>query len=128
MEIARSSKGISVSQRKYVLDLLKETGMTGCKPVDTPMDPNMKLGTQTSGTVADRGRNQQLMGKHIYRAHTRLDIGFSISVVSQFMNNPSEEHMQAVYGIIRYLKSNPGKWLFFRKATTRTIDAFTDVD
>ena len=30
MEVARSSKGISVSQRKYVLDLLRETSMSGC--------------------------------------------------------------------------------------------------
>ena len=38
MEIARSRKGIFVSQRKYVLDLLKETRMLGCKPTHTPMD------------------------------------------------------------------------------------------
>lgn len=30
MEVARSRKGLVVSQRKYVLDLLKETGMSGC--------------------------------------------------------------------------------------------------
>ena len=30
MEVARSNKGISVSQRKYVLDLLRETSMSGC--------------------------------------------------------------------------------------------------
>lgn len=29
MEVARSKKGIVVSQRKYILDLLKETGMIG---------------------------------------------------------------------------------------------------
>jgi len=56
MEVARSSKGISVSQRKYVLDLLKETGMIGCKPVETPMDPNTKLGAQTNGGTIDKGR------------------------------------------------------------------------
>ena len=43
MEVARSKKGIVVSQRKYVLDLLKETGMSGCRPADTPIDPNQKL-------------------------------------------------------------------------------------
>ena len=40
MEVARSKEGISVTQRKYTLDLLKETGMTGCKPIKTPMDPS----------------------------------------------------------------------------------------
>jgi hypothetical protein len=43
MEVARSKKGITVSQQKYVLDLLRETFMSGCRPADTPMDPNAKL-------------------------------------------------------------------------------------
>lgn len=128
MEVARSSKGISVSQRKYVLDLLNETGMAGCKPVDTPMDPNVKLGILTGSTTVDRGRYQRLVGKLIYLAHTRPDIGFPVSVVSQFMNNPSEEHMEAVFRILRYLKSDPGKGLFFRKMTRRSIEVFTDAD
>ncbi|RVW57066.1 Retrovirus-related Pol polyprotein from transposon TNT 1-94 [Vitis vinifera] len=42
MEIARSKKGIAVSQRKYVLDLLNEIGMLGCKPAETPMDTTVK--------------------------------------------------------------------------------------
>ena len=37
MEVARSRKGISISQRKYVLDLLTETSMLGCKPSDIPI-------------------------------------------------------------------------------------------
>ena len=40
MKVAQSNKGIVVSQRKYVLDLLKETGMSGCRPVDIPINPN----------------------------------------------------------------------------------------
>nr|CAN64167.1 hypothetical protein VITISV_015919 [Vitis vinifera] len=43
IEIAQSNSGVVLSQRKYALDILEETGMLDCKPVDTPMDPNVKL-------------------------------------------------------------------------------------
>lgn len=41
MEFARSKKEIFVSQRKYILDLLEETGLLGCKAAETPMEPNL---------------------------------------------------------------------------------------
>ena len=66
MEVERSSQGISISQRKYVLDLLKETRMIGCRPIETPIDPNTKLEAQTEGTTIDRGMYQHLVGKLIY--------------------------------------------------------------
>lgn len=37
------SNSVVVSQRKYVLDILEETGMSDCKPFESPMDPNVKL-------------------------------------------------------------------------------------
>ena len=40
IEVVRSRHGIFISQRKYVLDLLKETGMLGSKACDTPTDSN----------------------------------------------------------------------------------------
>ncbi|RVW55393.1 Retrovirus-related Pol polyprotein from transposon RE1 [Vitis vinifera] len=109
MEIARSKKGIAVSQHKYVLDLLNETGMLGCKPTETPMDTTVKLEESDGSAPVDKGRYQRLVGKLIYLSHTRPDIGFSVSVVSQFMNNPTEKHMTAVIRILRYLKMTPGK-------------------
>ncbi|RVX15740.1 Retrovirus-related Pol polyprotein from transposon RE1 [Vitis vinifera] len=100
MEVARSRKGIVVSQRKYILDLLKETGMLGCKPIDTPIDSQKNL----------------------------PDIGFAVSAVSQFMHSPTEEHMEAVYRILRYLKMTPGKGLFFRKTENRDTEVYSDAD
>lgn len=38
MEVAKSKKGISVSQRQYILDLLTEIDMQGCKPSNTPIE------------------------------------------------------------------------------------------
>ncbi|RVW24010.1 Retrovirus-related Pol polyprotein from transposon RE2 [Vitis vinifera] len=128
MEIARSKKGIAVSQRKYVLDLLNETGMLGCKPAETPMDTTVKLEESDGSAPVDKGRYQRLVGKLIYLSHTRPDIGFSVSMVSQFMNNPTEKHMTAVIRILRYLKMTPRKGLFFQRTTKIEIEIFSDAD
>ncbi|RVW47558.1 DNA mismatch repair protein MSH7 [Vitis vinifera] len=53
-DMGESRKGIVVSQRKYILDLLKETGMLGCKPIDTPMDSQKKLGIEKERNIIDR--------------------------------------------------------------------------
>ncbi|KAK2984414.1 LOW QUALITY PROTEIN: hypothetical protein RJ640_009914 [Escallonia rubra] len=127
-EVARSNKGISISQRKYTLDLLKETCMLSCKPVNTPMDPTCKLGMKEGSTPVDKGRYQRLVGRLIYLSHARPDIGFYVSVVSQFMNNPTEEHLDAVYRILRYLKMTPSKGLFFKKGYRENIDIYCDAD
>ena len=126
MEVARSSKGISVSQRRYTLDLLEETGMLGYKPSDTLMDPFNKIGTKRDSDLVDKGRYQRLVGKLIYLSYTRPDISFAVSTVSQFMNSPNEEHQGAVF--LRYLKISLGKGLFFKKGTNRGIEVMSDAD
>lgn len=43
IEVAKSEKGIFISKKKYILDLLEETGMLGCKLAETPIESNHKL-------------------------------------------------------------------------------------
>ena len=113
MEVARSQKGISISRRKYVLDLLSEIGMLRCKPSDTPIEAGKK--TRDAGDAVDKDRYQRLVGKLIYLSHTRPDIAFAVSIVSQHMHSPREAHLEAVYKILKYLKGSPGKGLLFKK-------------
>ena len=128
MEVARSKKGIVVSQQKYILDLLKETGMMGCRPANTPIDPNQKLRSEGKGDPVDTTRYQRLVGRLIYLSHIRPDIAFAVSLVSQFMQSPHEEHLEAAHRILRYLKSTPGRGLFFKKTGQQDIEVFTDAD
>ena len=74
-----------LSQKKYVLDILEETGMLNCKPVDTPMDPNVKLVPRQGEPLGDPGRYRRLVSKLNYLTITRPDISFPINVVSQFL-------------------------------------------
>ncbi|RVW46520.1 Retrovirus-related Pol polyprotein from transposon RE1 [Vitis vinifera] len=126
MEVARSRKGISISQRKYVLDLLTETGMLGCKPSDTPIKARNRM--ESDGKPVDREKYQRLVGRLIYLSHTRPDIAFAVSVVSQYMHSPKESHLEAVYKILRYLKGSPGRGLFFKKSDSKKVEIYTDAD
>ena len=107
IEVGRSQKGIKLSQRKYVLDLLKETGFLGVRPVDIPMDPNKKLVKDKGKLFGDPGRYCHLVGKLTYLTITRPDISYAVSVVSQFLEVPIVSHWEAVTRIVQYLKRAP---------------------
>ena len=89
--------------------------MLVCKPTETPIEPNVKLEPAEPGEVFDRERFQRLVGRLIYLSHTRPDIAFAVSMVSQFMHAPSQKHFKAVYRILKYLKETPGEGLMFQK-------------
>ncbi|KAM2672014.1 hypothetical protein EV1_007763 [Malus domestica] len=128
IEVARSQQGIFLSQWKYVLDILIETRMLACKPADTQIELNHKLGEYPDQIPTNKERYQRIVGKLIYLAHTRPDIVYAVSMVSQFMHAPSETHMDAVNRILRYLKSAPGKGLMFSKHDHLDVKGYTDAD
>ena len=124
IEVSRSSKGIFMSQRKYVFDLLQETGMSGCQPINTPIEEGLKLCVEPNQVSTDKGRYQRLVGRLMYLAHTRPDLAYALSVVSQYMHNPGEQHMNAVMRILRYLKNALGKGI----VNPQSIEVYTDAD
>lgn len=88
IEVARSKDGIFVSQREYTIDLLKETGMLGCRPASSNINPTLKFGKEENGTPVDKGSYQRLFGRLIYLSYTKPDLAFAINVVNQFMHSP----------------------------------------
>jgi hypothetical protein len=86
--------------------------MSGCKLAVTPIDQKTRLGAET-GEPIDRERYQRLVDCLIYLSRTRPDISFAVSMVSHYMHDPREGHMNVVCQILRYLKSALGKGLIF---------------
>ena len=99
IEGSRSGEGIFLSQRKYALDLLRETGMTACEPIDTPVEEGLKLCVEANQVPIERGRYWRLVVRLMYLAHTKLDLAYALSIVNQFMHNPGEQHMNVVMHI-----------------------------
>lgn len=102
--------------------------MLDCKPADTPVTQNEKLSMHDDQISTDKGEYQRLVGKLIYLSHTRSDIAYVVSLVSQYMHNLSKDHMKAVLRILRYLKSTPERGLMFRKYNHLHIEGYTDAD
>ena len=53
IEVARSPQGIHICHRKYVLDILADSGTLGCKLVKVPMDQNLKLSKDNGSLLKD---------------------------------------------------------------------------
>ena len=70
MEFARSTKGIFISQRKYILDLLNEIGLLGCKAIENPIEPKLKLQPASLAEVIDKEKCQRLVGRLIYLSYS----------------------------------------------------------
>ncbi|XP_019157606.1 PREDICTED: uncharacterized protein LOC109154224 [Ipomoea nil] len=128
IEVARSRRGIFLSQRKYVLDLLDDTGLLGSKPCETPMEQGVRLVAGEGETFDSPERYRKLVGKLNYLTITHPDIAFPVSVVSQFMQAPTRAHWEAAVRIVKYLKNAPGKGILYAVRGHMRVEAFSDAD
>ena len=76
----------------------------------------------------DWGVYQRLLGWLIYLSQVRPDIAYVVSVMSQFMHDSKEVHLQAIYRILQYLKGSLGMIIIFRKGTILFLEAYMNVD
>lgn len=77
LEVARSSKDITLCQRKYCSKLLHNLGLNGCKLAYTPLDASTQLYQDGISIFIDVTTYRRLVGKLLYLTTTRLDIVFA---------------------------------------------------
>ena len=94
----------------------------------SPIEQNHKLGEAQENVVVECGMYQCLVRKLIYLSHTRPDIPYVVSVVSQFMHSLRELHLEVVYKILHYMKSTLRKGIVFKKNEELSLEAYTDAD
>jgi hypothetical protein len=121
-------KGIvTLSQKKYVDELLRKFNMFECKTVNTPMEANLK--SKKENITNCQNPYQQLIGSLMYLAVlTRADIAYSVSYLSQFNICSSEEQWIYAKRVLRYLKKTKDVGLRYCKNENVNIQGFVDSD
>ncbi|XP_031253746.1 secreted RxLR effector protein 161-like [Pistacia vera] len=128
MEITQAAGEIFVCQQRYATELLLRFGMENCKPVNTPLVPNLKLSKTDGAERVDEGKYRSLVGSLLYYTATRPDLMFTASYLSRFMSNPSELHLKAAIHVLRYVKGTIMLGICFRKAESLKLLGYTDSD
>jgi hypothetical protein len=71
---------------------------------------------------------RRIIGRMLYLTQTRLDLCFAVNNLSQFVQNPTEIHLQGAKRVLRFVKNSPGKGLYFPATTECILRGFVDAD
>ena len=93
MEIHQDHKGIFICQRKYANEVLVKFDMKNNKPICTPLVHNEKLIVEDGTNKIDGSVYRSLIGCLLYLIAIRFDVMFTASLLSRFMQNPSEKRL-----------------------------------
>ena len=107
----RETSELWVSQEGYLWKVLSNFDMDQAKEVSTPMGAHFKLRSGTDKELKEQAdymekiSYQSAVGSIMYAmVGTRLDLAYSVGLISRLMTKPLKEHWQAVKWVLRYIK------------------------
>ena len=128
VQFDRSDTGLHMHQRDYALSILRLFNMEDCKPSQTPLPEGLILSKDSPTPPVDATLYRTLVGKLLFLTKTRPDITHAVSIVSRFMQQPKEAHLQAAKHILRYVRRYPDLGLFFKQGEENRLHGYTDAD
>ena len=102
--------------------------METCNPASTPLPEGLLLSKTTDTPPVDATLYRMLVGKLLFLTKTRPDISHAVSVVSRFMQEPHESHLQVAKHILRYVRRFPDLGLLFQQGEENCLKGYTDAD
>nr|XP_016437393.1 PREDICTED: uncharacterized mitochondrial protein AtMg00810-like [Nicotiana tabacum] len=119
-----------MNQRKYAMELISESGLSGVRTAGTPLKINQKLTSADYDSwittnaayevLKDPSSYQRLVERLLYLTMTRPTLAFAVHVLSQFVHCPKVSHMEATLKVVRYIKDGPGLGLLVPANSTNT--------
>jgi hypothetical protein len=125
---------ISLSQTSYIDTILSRFSLSNAKPHATPITPGSSLSKadapsdDTEAALMKKTPYCEAIGSLMYAASTtQPDISFTVSALSQFLENPGLLHWEAVKHVFCYLSGTKDYSLTYGNEHHKLV-GFTDTD
>ena len=94
---------VSMSQSNFILKLLERFNMSDCNPKLVPCELNInKISCDESKVLEDPTLYREIVGSLIYlMTCTRPDLSFIVTRLSQYMNRPTNAHLNYAKNVLR---------------------------
>jgi hypothetical protein len=105
----RQQRTLELDQEQYLDEVLTKFGFPTAQHKDVPIPisgyDNLRPATKDDKRV-DPTWYREVVGSLMYAmVYTRPDIAFALGRLSQYMQDPAEQHARGVKGLMRYLRS-----------------------
>ena len=119
----RANRILWLNQKAYIERVVSKYGLTGCKPVHTPMDESFDpIKNEAQASEKEIEQYQGMVGSIMFAMiETRPDIANAVSIVSRLAQNPSQAHTKAVKRIIAYLATTPNRGIVYGNKDLRLL-------
>ncbi|MBW0465870.1 hypothetical protein O181_005585 [Austropuccinia psidii MF-1] len=133
MKVNHLTGGFSLSQEHYFDKLVEEYEIKNLTPLNTPLKPNIQLSNSTEDDVrvlkALEINYQSAIGALNYISlNSRPDITFSVSHLSQFLENPGIAHWSVCLQVLWYLYHTKTLALHYTNTGSRGLIGHADAD
>ncbi|GAA0164517.1 transmembrane signal receptor [Lithospermum erythrorhizon] len=128
IEITRTTFGMYLSQNKYISDIVKDLQLDNARSVATPIASEWQAYVPDSPLLQDSSVYRRLVGRLLYFNFTRPDVTYAVNQLSQFMQNPTQNHWDGALHVVKYLRGNANHGLFYSANSDLVVSAYCDAD
>ncbi|GKC89000.1 hypothetical protein Tco_1149649 [Tanacetum coccineum] len=87
-----------------------------------------KLDTDLQGTPVDATHYRGMIRSLMYPMSSRPDLIYAVCLCARYQAKPTENHLNAVKRIFRYIKGTINMGLWYSKEIGMSLSAYSDVD
>jgi len=130
MKVNKSASRITIDQKAYLKTVLERFDMHNAKIAPTPILSGY-VPQENKGAVDPvcRQKFQSVIKSLLYlMLRTHPDIAFAVIKISQFLANPSQDHLEKAMYIMHYLMGTQNYHVVYDGSLNEGLIAYTDSD